>query len=81
MNERSSLARVSVVNFHGHVVLDTFVRQKERVTDYRTWVSGVRAQDLTDAPTFETVVKQVSEILKGRVLVGHAVHNDLEVRP
>lgn len=80
LSERSSLARVSIVNFHGHTVLDTFVRQKEHVTDYRTWVSGVRAQDLIDAPTFESVVKQVADILKDRVLVGHAVHNDLEVR-
>lgn len=78
-NERSSLARVSIVNYHGHVLLDTFVRQKERVTDYRTWVSGVRAQDLTNAPTFETVAAQVADILKDRILIGHAVHHDLEV--
>lgn len=42
----SSLARVSIVNFHGSVVLDTFVKQKEKVVDYRTWVSGVTVADL-----------------------------------
>ena len=42
----SSLARVSIVNFHGAVVLDTFVKQKEKVVDYRTWVSGVTVGDL-----------------------------------
>lgn len=42
----SSLARVSIVNFHGAVVLDTFVKQKEKVVDYRTWVSGVTVADL-----------------------------------
>ena len=42
----SSLARVSIVNFRGAIVLDTFVRQRERVVDYRTQWSGVRRADL-----------------------------------
>jgi RNA exonuclease 4 len=44
----SALARVSIVDFNGRVVLDTFVKTAERVVDYRTWVSGVREKDLTD---------------------------------
>jgi RNA exonuclease 4 len=42
----STLARVSVVNYFGAVLLDDFVRQKERVTDWRTQWSGVRAKDM-----------------------------------
>lgn len=42
----SSLARVSVVNFYGAVLLDDFVRQEEFVTDYVTHISGVRPSDL-----------------------------------
>jgi hypothetical protein len=42
----SALARVSIVNFHGAMVLDTFVKTAEKVVDYRTWVSGVREADL-----------------------------------
>lgn len=42
----STLARVSIVNYHGAVMLDRFVRPREKVTDYRTWVSGVREEDL-----------------------------------
>jgi RNA exonuclease 4 len=42
----SSLARVSLVNYHGVVIFDEFVRQRERVVDYRTFVSGVRASDM-----------------------------------
>jgi RNA exonuclease 4 len=45
---QSTLGRVSIVNWHGAVLLDTFVRPKERVVDYRTWVSGVSAEDLAD---------------------------------
>ncbi len=33
--ERSALARVAVVNQDGNVLLDTFVRPKEKVTDFR----------------------------------------------
>jgi RNA exonuclease 4 len=43
----SSLARVSLVNYHGAVLLDEFVKQRERVVDYRTRYSGVRAKDVT----------------------------------
>ena len=42
----STLARVSIVNYHGVVMLDQFVRPREKVTDYRTWVSGIREEDL-----------------------------------
>lgn len=44
----SALARVSLVNYHGAVQLDVFVRPRERVVDYRTQFSGVRARDLVD---------------------------------
>ncbi len=46
----SILARVSIVNFHGATIMDRFVRPQEKVTDYRTWVSGVRPKDLKNAP-------------------------------
>ncbi|KAL1658725.1 ribonuclease H-like domain-containing protein [Schizophyllum commune] len=74
----SSLARVSLVNFHGAVLLDVFVRQRERVTDYRTHVSGVREKDMIGARPFEEVQKEVADLLRDKILVGHAVHNDLQ---
>lgn len=42
----SSLARVSLVNFYGAIQLDEFVRQRERVVDYRTQFSGIRESDM-----------------------------------
>ena len=42
----NALARVSLVNFHGHVILDKFVKPQEKVVDFRTAVSGVRPSDL-----------------------------------
>jgi RNA exonuclease 4 len=79
LGSESALARVSLVNYHGHVLLDTFVQPRERVTDWRTWVSGVKESDLIGAPSFEEVQRKVSEVVEGRVVVGHAIENDLKV--
>ncbi|TFY78745.1 hypothetical protein EWM64_g5267 [Hericium alpestre] len=77
MGSESSLARVSVINYHGAVLCDIFVRQKEQVTDWRTKWSGIRERDMVNAKTFEEVQATVAAILKDRVLVGHAIQNDL----
>jgi RNA exonuclease 4 len=44
----SVLARVSIVNYHGHVILDEYVNARERITDYRTHVSGITPQILKE---------------------------------
>ncbi|THU90509.1 ribonuclease H-like protein [Dendrothele bispora CBS 962.96] len=74
----SSLARVSLVNFHGAVIMDEFVKQRERVVDYRTQWSGVRESDMIKAKPFDEIQKQVAELIKDRILVGHAIYNDLK---
>ncbi|KAJ2757242.1 3'-5' exonuclease [Coemansia pectinata] len=74
---RSMLARVSIVNYYGHVILDTYVKPLEPVTDYRTWVSGIRKADLAHGRAFKVVQEEVATLVKDRVLVGHAIKNDL----
>jgi len=78
MGAESTLARVSVVNYFGAVLLDEFVRQKERVTDWRTQWSGVRAKDMINAKTFEEVQGSIAELIKDRIVIGHAIQNDLK---
>ena len=78
----SILARVSLVNQLNQCVYDKYVQPTEHVTDYRTHVSGIRPDDLkkfNGAEKFEIVQKEVSELIKDRILVGHAVHNDLKI--
>ncbi|KAG6542578.1 hypothetical protein Mapa_016049 [Marchantia paleacea] len=77
--KRSALARVTLVNICGNVVYDKHVRPLEFVTDFRTQVSGVRPRDLKEAEDFWTVQKEVAELIKGKILVGHALHNDLKI--
>ncbi|KAJ7065247.1 ribonuclease H-like domain-containing protein [Mycena amicta] len=74
----SSLARVSIVNYFGAVLLDEFVRQRERVVDYRTEFSGVRESDMVHAKPFAEIQSRAAALLKDCILVGHAVHNDLK---
>ena len=59
---KSALARVVVVNYYGNVLLDTFCAPSERVTDYRTRVSGIRPQDLKGATPFDEVQQQVATV-------------------
>jgi len=77
--DRSALARVSIVNFYGTQVYDSFVRPKEFVTDWRTHVSGVSLKNMATARSFDKVQNEVAELLKDRILVGHAIKHDLEV--
>lgn len=48
----SSLARVSIVNWHGAVLLDEYVQQRERVVDYRTQYSGIREEHMVGGALF-----------------------------
>ncbi|KAI0505293.1 ribonuclease H-like domain-containing protein [Xylaria bambusicola] len=75
------LARVSCVDFHGKQVYDSFVCPRERVTDYRTEITGITASMLrsSSARPFEEVQATVSDLLRGRILIGHDVRHDLAV--
>ncbi|KAJ3877554.1 ribonuclease H-like domain-containing protein [Lentinula edodes] len=64
----SSLARVTLVNYHGAVQMDEFVRQRERVVDYRTQYSGIRESDMKKAKPFDEIQKKVAELLQDRIL-------------
>lgn len=77
----SALARVSLVNFENQVVLDTYVKVDEGVTDYRTFVSGIEPKHIrsNSAMPLQKVQRLVSNILNGKILVGHGLENDLKV--
>ncbi|XP_040461215.1 RNA exonuclease 4 isoform X1 [Falco naumanni] len=77
--EDSIVARVSIVNQFGKCVYDKYVKPTEEVTDYRTAVSGIRPENINTGEDFKTVQKEVANILNGRILVGHALRNDLKV--
>lgn len=79
----SAVGRVSIVNWENQVVLDTYVRVPSPVTDYRTHVSGITPEHLQPRPghtllTFSEVREKVQSILRGKILIGHGLENDLK---
>uniref|UniRef100_A0A0E0LUF9 RNA exonuclease 4 n=1 Tax=Oryza punctata TaxID=4537 RepID=A0A0E0LUF9_ORYPU len=76
---KSALGRVTLVNSWGNVVYDEYVRPVEWIVDYRTHISGIRPKHMNKAKDFWVVQKDVAELIKGRILVGHALHHDLKV--
>ncbi|KAM0499795.1 hypothetical protein ACHAP8_005403 [Fusarium lateritium] len=74
----SALARVSVVDFHGVQVYDSYVKPKEKVTNWRTAVSGISQKSMRFARDFEEVQAEIDKLLQGRILIGHDLKHDLE---
>ncbi|XP_071957665.1 RNA exonuclease 4-like isoform X2 [Antedon mediterranea] len=77
--QESILARVSIVNEFGKCVYDKYVKPREKVTDYRTDVSGIKAHHIQSGEEFQDVQREVADIFKDRIIVGHALSNDLKV--
>ncbi|XP_049296254.1 RNA exonuclease 4 [Anopheles funestus] len=73
------LARVSIVNEQGEVIIDLYVKPQETVIDYRTDISGIRPEHIAHGVDFKTVRELVRKIIHGKTLVGHALKNDLLV--
>eukprot|EP00301_Raphidiophrys_heterophryoidea_P015202 c23744_g1_i1.p1 GENE.c23744_g1_i1~~c23744_g1_i1.p1 ORF type:complete len:376 (+),score=91.16 c23744_g1_i1:56-1183(+) len=75
----SVLASVCVVNWHGNTVYYSYAKPKEEITDYRTEFSGIRPENLVDAPTVAQVQKEVASLVKNHIIVGHGLENDFKV--
>ena len=79
--KKSALARVSLVDWKLNVLIDTFVQVPIRVTDFRTHVSGVEPKHLkskNNAMAVKECRDKVAKLLKGKILVGHALTNDFK---
>ena len=78
--KKSALARVSLIDWDGKPVMDTFVKVPSRVTDFRTWVSGVEPKHIRGDNAIEPKEcrERVAALLKNKILVGHALSNDLK---
>jgi RNA exonuclease 4 len=78
------LARCSIVDYYGRSIYDKYIIPTEKITQYRTEIHGITAAHLSPATNpnltaFKQCQQDVSEILNGKILVGHAIHHDLSV--
>ena len=74
------LARISIVNYHGVVLMDKFViPEGKTITNYRTWVSGVTPEKLkveNGAIPFKKAQAIAFDLLKNKIIIGHSLKHD-----
>ncbi|KAI4381223.1 hypothetical protein MLD38_007318 [Melastoma candidum] len=73
--------KVCVVDHRFEVKLDLLINPDKAVSDYRTTITGISAEDLAGVEcTLADVQKTLKNLLShGAILVGHALSNDLKV--
>ncbi|NXH18088.1 AEN nuclease, partial [Bucco capensis] len=74
----SELARCSVVNYEGDVIYDKYIQPELPIVDYRTRWSGITKKHMKRAIPFKAAQAEILKILKDKIVVGHAIHNDFQ---
>ncbi|KAF9514301.1 hypothetical protein BS47DRAFT_885102 [Hydnum rufescens UP504] len=71
------LARISLVDFRGNTILDTYVRPTTPVMNYRIEETGIGAHHLEQGIPFTEAKSLVAAAISGKVVVGHSLWKDL----
>ncbi|XP_032089616.1 apoptosis-enhancing nuclease-like isoform X2 [Thamnophis elegans] len=74
----SELARCTVVSYDGDVIYDKYILPERPIVDYRTRWSGITWKHMRKAIYFRIAQGEIIQILKDKIVVGHALHNDFQ---
>ncbi|RVE71346.1 hypothetical protein OJAV_G00050900 [Oryzias javanicus] len=75
----SELGRCSILDYHGNVLYDKYVRPCQPVINFRTRWSGIRRHHMRNATPFSEAREEILKILEDKVIVGHSIYNDFKV--
>ena len=59
IKEKHELGRLCIVNYNGHILFDEFIRPKNKIINYLTWVSGITYEKIKDCETFDFFQEKV----------------------
>ena len=76
--EVSVAGRCTIVDYHGKVLYDSYLRPNQPILSLRTRYSGITAQDMQMAIPIDDARLEILDILRGKLVVAHDISNDLE---
>uniref|UniRef100_G1N9A5 Interferon stimulated exonuclease 20 n=1 Tax=Meleagris gallopavo TaxID=9103 RepID=G1N9A5_MELGA len=65
-------------NYDGDVIYDKYVLPLLPIVDFRTRWSGITKRHMESAIQFRAAQEEILKILKDKIVVGHAIHNDFQ---
>ncbi|KAL7508863.1 hypothetical protein ACHAXN_005934 [Cyclotella atomus] len=76
----SALARISLVDWNGESIFDSYVKVTQPIVDYRTFVSGITSEHILgeDALPILEVRRIVGELIHDKIVIGHGLKNDFK---
>ncbi|XP_052254650.1 interferon-stimulated 20 kDa exonuclease-like 2 isoform X2 [Dreissena polymorpha] len=78
-NDQSALGRCSIVDCEGQVLCDLYAMPEDPITHYRTRWSGITRNHMKNAIPLEFALAKISNILEGKIVVGHDLTGDFKV--
>ncbi|XP_038601787.1 apoptosis-enhancing nuclease-like, partial [Tachyglossus aculeatus] len=75
----TELARCSVVSHHEDVLYDKYIQPERLIMQYHTCWSGITPWHMRGATPYQEARKETLKLLRVKVVVGHALHNDFWV--
>ena len=78
-SNQSALGRCSIVNYNGTVIFDSFVKPDTPITNFRTRWSGIRPFHMKKAKSLCEAVREITQVLGKKIIVGHDLRNDFNV--
>ncbi|KAF9056644.1 hypothetical protein BJ165DRAFT_1435171 [Panaeolus papilionaceus] len=72
-DKQPMVARVSICDYYGGVLLDTYVHPRKLIQDCRASKTGISYNHLCGAPKYPEIKQQVRNIIQNKILVGHRI--------